>query len=101
MSVKIFFFFLVPIGFLFLISWVPLTKAIHRSSRVGVVPDSNSTQNFRMGENETRNRPEMLVDSSSSGLIGFWVVPIDFRFCCRCCYFAEFIKIWSIFGQIR
>ena len=42
--------------------------------RVGFVPDPNLTRNFRVGENGTRNRLEMLVGSSGSGLVEFWVV---------------------------
>ena len=42
--------------------------------RVRFVLDLDSTRNFRVGENRTRNRLGMLVGSSGSGLVRFWVV---------------------------
>ena len=49
-------------------------RGVHGSGWVGFVLDRDSTQNFRVGENGTRNRPRMLVGSSDLCLVGFWVV---------------------------
>ena len=34
------------------------SRGVHGSGRVGFVPDPDSTQNFRVGENETETNPE-------------------------------------------
>ena len=54
-------------------------RGVHGSGWVGFVLDPDSTQNFRVGENGTRNRPEMLVELSGSGLVGFRVLSSGVR----------------------
>ena len=70
-----------------------------RGPRVGFATDPNPTQIFRVGENQNRNRPVLMVGSSSSGPLGFGLVSIQFQvsppvpiFRRQCRYFAESVK---------
>ena len=58
-------------------------RGVHGSGWVGFMLDPDSTQNFWVGENGTRNQPEMLVELSGSGLVGFRVLLSGVGLNCR------------------
>ena len=98
-------------GTLFLVLFVGLKRqnrpfslwirGVHGSGRVRFVPDPEPTRIFRMGENQNRNRPILMVGLSGSGPSVFGFVLVGFGFPRRCRNFAWSGEIWSIFGRIR
>ena len=58
---------------------IVVCRGVHESGRVEFVPDPDSSRNFCVGENGTRNQLRMLVGSGGSGLVGFRVVPSGFE----------------------
>ena len=73
---------------------------VHESGRVEFVPDRNRLEVFRLGENQNRNWPILMVGSSGSGLSVSGRLSVGFGFWSQCRYFvAGSIKIWPIFGR--
>ena len=64
------------------------SKGVHGSGRVGFVPDLDPNLHFRVSQNRTRNRPEMLVGSAGSGRVRFSGSLVGFGFYLRCRYFG-------------
>ena len=72
------------------------------------MPDPDLTQNFRVGENRTRNRPGILVGSVGSGHVGFSGSPVSFGFISSAFFWLDpsrygryLARSQPIFGWIR
>ena len=57
---------------------IVVCRGVHELGRVGFMPDPDSSRNFWVGENGTRNQLRMLVGLGGSGLVGFRVVLSGF-----------------------
>ena len=79
---------------------IVVCRGVHESGRVGFMPDPDSSRNFWVGENGTRNQLRMLVGSGGSGLVGFRVVLSGFELYRQWCYLAKSVEIWPDHDKI-
>ena len=79
---------------------IVVCRGVHESGRVGFMPDPDSSRNFWVGENGTRNQLRMLVGSGGLGLVGFRVVLSGFGLYRQWCYLAKSVEIWPDHDKI-